>query len=491
MKNFGKIVKFLVCLIFISNNYADEIIQVYKNGVLHKFVRTGELVDGFIERGFQNWEYDTFEVFDKVKDDHSIAIDLGAWIGTTSIWLSKNFYHVIVVEGDRESLKCLQRNLEASECANVSVCNKPVSGLAQEVIYGTRGETLNESISCIKTKANHISDYLTPSITFKQLVFDYIYANENLHSHKIGFIKCDIEGGEEDILEDVLHFAYNNKCKVYISFHLDWWNTKKIDDFSYLFKYFTTNCPIADVCEYIKQQPFSSLLFEPLEDAGVLVKNNMTALIIGYNQITYIKDMVKQLEKYTSDIVVVDNASDFPPLLNYYANDFKYTLLRQKTNRGHTVFEDDSIQKLMGDIYILTDPDLKFNPDLPDTFIKDLVDISNYYNSFRTGFALCIDADDLRTDINISGEKNFWKNRLIYPPNPFIELYRAELDTTFSLVNRRNHYRPGCGGGIRIAGNFTCIHRPWHKNYRDELEAGEFESYCKNNISGSYFFKRN
>ena len=44
-----------------------------------------------------NWEANTFEVFNHVKKADKKAIDIGAWIGPTSIWLSKNFKEVLVV----------------------------------------------------------------------------------------------------------------------------------------------------------------------------------------------------------------------------------------------------------------------------------------------------------------------------------------------------------------------------------------------------------
>jgi hypothetical protein len=272
-----------------------------------------------------------------------------------------------------------------------------------------------------------------------------------------------------------------------MSFHLDWWKSKKITDFEYLFKYFKTNCPETNVLEYLSRNPFASLLFEPIE-AGVLAKKNMTALIVGYNQYTFIKTMVKQLEKYTSDIIVVDNASTYQPLLDYYDLDFKYTLLKKRANYGVYVCNDSYVQKLVGDLYLITDPDLKFNPNLPDNFIQELIGISDHFQVNRVGFALNITEDDIRTDIALGGlsvqawESVFWKDRLMYPPNPNLELYRADLDTTFCLVNRRYNGFP-----IRVAGDFTCLHLPWHKNFQHQLLPGEYEIYLVNNRSTNWY----
>lgn len=242
----------------------DESITVIKEGVIHTFVKSDEGTDHFILNAFAYWEPETFEIFTEVKDPESIAIDLGAWIGTTSIWLANHFYHVIAVEADKVSLEWLQKNLTASECQNVTICDHPVYSTAENVIFGSQTDRLNESVSCIKNKAGKPDDYVVRSITFNQLVFDYVYADETLKDRKIGFIKCDIEGGEEHILEDLLSFVYYNKARALISFHLEWWKTKKISDFASLFKFFKTDCPYQDIVEYLESHPFESILFEPL-----------------------------------------------------------------------------------------------------------------------------------------------------------------------------------------------------------------------------------
>lgn len=246
---------------------SDDYFEVLKHGVLYRFVKGAANINDFVRHNFGNWEQETFEVFQKVKDENAIAIDLGAWIGTTAIWLSKNFAHVVAVDGDYVSLDYLIKNLQASECYNVSICKKPVAHTSDTVIFGSHFTELNESVSYIKTVSDKTHDYKIQSITLDQLLHDFIYTIPTLKDKKIAFIKCDIEGGEEDIMEDLLKFAYHNKVKVFLSFHHDWWQKKKITDFTYLFKFFKIDCPMNDICEYIQKNPFGSVLLEPLTDA--------------------------------------------------------------------------------------------------------------------------------------------------------------------------------------------------------------------------------
>jgi FkbM family methyltransferase len=249
----------------IASLFSKPPIQVVKQGVLYKFVRTDHHTNHFAKRIFPTWENETFEVFSQVKDREKIAIDLGAWIGTTSIWLSKNFKHVIAVEPDPVSIQCLEQNLIASECDNVSICTKPIARAPEKLIFGPRGEgnRLNESTSTLKTSIDNPHDQILESVTLNQLVFDYVSNQPGLANEPIGFIKCDIEGGEEDILEDLLHFASHHQCPVLVSFHYSWWKKKNIEELSFLFQRFKTNCPTGDLCAYIAENPFTSILFRP------------------------------------------------------------------------------------------------------------------------------------------------------------------------------------------------------------------------------------
>jgi len=476
-------------IIFISYLLVIESSILAKDDLIVVNKKVDEQTDHFIRNIFFDWENEPFNVFNQVKNKTHCAIDLGAGIGTTSIWLSKNFHHVVAIEPDVKSLVCLRKNLKASKCSNILICDRPISKTNMQVIFGPRGANLNEMSSHVKCEISNENDYHIQAMSFKQLVYDYIYSNDAINAHRISFINCNIEGGEEDILEDVLHFAYNNNCVVFMSFHLDLWRNKNITEYEYLFQHFKTNCPVENICEYLIAHPFASLVFKPLKDRGVLVKKNIPVFVIGYNQYTFIKNIVKQLEKYTSDITVIDNNSGFQPLLDYYKNEYRYTLLKQKINYGHNVYSQKFIQRLAGDLYVLTDPDLQFNPMLPDNFMEDMIDISNHYRANKVGFALLIDSDDIRTDVTFSGhtikewESRFWVDRLYYPAKPKLELYRAAIDTTFCLINRKFN-----DPSIRVAGDFTCMHIPWHQNFQKNLEKGESESYMKNNIS-SYWFK--
>jgi FkbM family methyltransferase len=174
------------------------------------------------------WETDTFEIFDKVKDKNKIAIDIGGWIGSTSIWLSKHFEKVIVVEADKNALVAMKNNLIRNDCNNVDVVEKALyNQSSNEVIFGHNqhaNSSLGDSMSQTKEVSNSIQDYKVETITLESLISDY-------PKDKISFLKIDIEGGEEKIFEDLVDLGNLYGWKVWLSFHYGWWEDKNIHRF--------------------------------------------------------------------------------------------------------------------------------------------------------------------------------------------------------------------------------------------------------------------
>ena len=237
-----------------------ELLKINKSGVEHIFHRDQKNIF-FLENNFPSWEQETFDIFNFVKDKNKIAIDLGAWIGTTCIWLSKNFKKVIAVEADYKSLEDLHKNIKSSSSNNVVIINKAIYSTQQKIFFGSNDESqLNSSVSRIKSEKINSDDYETDTITLNEII-----KNENISD--ISFIKCDIEGGEEFILRDLIEFIYKNNISMYLSFHYTWWKNKNITDYTDLFKLIENNIYISnnninnvnELFVYINNNPFCSI----------------------------------------------------------------------------------------------------------------------------------------------------------------------------------------------------------------------------------------
>lgn len=284
-----------------------------KHNVDHVFAITDNAtVNNFLNYSFLHWENSTFDTFEQVKDKDSVAIDIGSWIGTTAIWLAKNFSHVICIEADNESIKHLKINLKLSNCKNTTICENPISNTCSDLIFGPRNtgswNVLNNSTSYLKSVSDSVHDYTKKCVTLKQVIYNY--ASD---LNKISFIKCDIEGGECTILEDIFCYCLSSGASCYISFHLVWWLPGyNLDNFATYFKYF--DCyditkKIDDPSEYIKKEPFGSLLFRPRQSQSTekIKKIHPSVLISSYKDLEQLEKFISEIKKFTNDIVIVSN----------------------------------------------------------------------------------------------------------------------------------------------------------------------------------------
>jgi len=205
--------------------------------------------------------------------------------------------------------------------------------------------------------------------------------------------------------------------------------------------------------------------------------------------------MVDQLRKYSTNIHIIDNMSNFPPLLDYLTKLEKegvVTVHRMNKNYGHRVFEIDEARQIIPELnsekYVITDPDLILNPNIPTNFIDILSTLSDTYKTSKIGLAL-----DLEDNINLNKkqdgrtikevESEFWNEDMRIKENTDYILYRAAIDTTFALINKNYHKFGKLDNSIRVAGPFTAIHRTWQNDWEKDLMPGELDAYNKNNVS--------
>lgn len=196
--------------------------------------------------------------------------------------------------------------------------------------------------------------------------------------------------------------------------------------------------------------------------------------------------MVNQLEKYTKDIHIIDNASTYPKLLEYYENEYKYDLIRMDKNYGHNVYLDKMYDELPIK-FIITDPDLELNKDLPINFIEELDKLSEKYKKWKVGVALDISEKDKIFSNNdymfgksiYDFESKYWTNKIGE------NLYDAQIDTTLCLCNKKYYINLPYSPAIRVSDNYTAKHLPWYKEIWQNYPKDEFEYYKNNNTSST------
>jgi hypothetical protein len=160
-------------------------------------------------------------------------------------------------------------------------------------------------------------------------------------------------------------------------------------------------------------------------------------------------------------IYLLDNASTYPPLLDFYRQT-SHRVLRLGANVGQRAAWEAGIveQCCPGEHYVVTDPDVVPVEDCPPDALDVFHDaLQRFPTRCKAGFGLMVDdlpdhyrfAEEVRT-----WEAQFWEHELA--PG----LYDAQIDTTFAL------YRPGVpfqiDNSIRTGKPYVARHTAWYVN---------------------------
>jgi hypothetical protein len=167
------------------------------------------------------------------------------------------------------------------------------------------------------------------------------------------------------------------------------------------------------------------------------------------------------------NIIILDNKSSYPPLLEWYEQQSIAKIVYLDQNLGPlALWLWEGGQQIIREPYVYTDSDIDL-AGCPQNLVERLADVLRSSPGFqKVGTALRIDdlpANEITEKVR-RHERQFW----LYPRRG--DLYRASVDTTFAL------YRPGSWGGywlpaLRLAGKYSARHAPWYvepSNLTDE-----------------------
>ena len=237
-------------------------------------------------------------------------------------------------------------------------------------------------------------------------------------------------------------------------------------------------------------------LYEQLQTIDA---DQVPILIPTFNLVSYAKFMVKQLDDYGLDnYIVCDNNSTYGPMVEFLdeLSSNGRRVARFENNLGpRALAERPEFLSILPEYFIVTDPDLIFNENLPKNFINKMKRIIDTYNVSKAGFA--IDIHETKDKFFNSHqvyiwEGTYWDNQIkLYDERD--PVYAAPIDTTFclhkksSIVNEMKRSRNGITStsGIRIAGRFTCQHMGWWKD--QPLTDEEHEYYNKHQAWASTY----
>lgn len=146
-------------------------------------------------------------------------LDLGAWIGSHSLYASTIAKRVIAIEPDPVACEILFSNVDDAPCP-VEVYRVAITGHEGAVTLGSG--LLGASTTRKNAEAGGGIGAWAPGQTFE---VNSTTLRAFVDKHKLEdplFIKMDVEGSEEDILADV-EFFKERKPILYLETHPFWW----------------------------------------------------------------------------------------------------------------------------------------------------------------------------------------------------------------------------------------------------------------------------
>lgn len=191
--------------------------------------------------------------------------------------------------------------------------------------------------------------------------------------------------------------------------------------------------------------------------------------------------------------IIIDNASTYQPLLDWYANknECPFRVIRLDANHGHhapwhqgCVLWGHTHKAMFGsDVYAVTDPDLDFTGVPWDLFDVCIVGFREVPRAIKVGIGLRID------DIPEHANLRVWQCEGSYWTRDACErFFYAPVDTTFALYRARTEHRYAMDLGvptIRAKPPYVARHLPWYWR-KDELNDEQQYYFEHANSSNSW-----
>lgn len=209
---------------------------------------------------------------------------------------------------------------------------------------------------------------------------------------------------------------------------------------------------------------------------GVLSAKDIPIVINNFNRLEYPSKLISFLQlNGFSNIIILDNRSDYPPLLEYYQS-ATVRIIREPKNYGHlALWHSGLYRKLRWNYFVYTDSDVvpieECSADFMDYFRKILADRQELD---KVGFGIRI--DDLPDSFAlkprvVAYEQRYWETQL--KPG----LYDAPIDTTFAMYKPFSGLKWGESHTLKAARTdfpYLIRHLPW---YVDSANLSEEEKY--------------
>lgn len=206
--------------------------------------------------------------------------------------------------------------------------------------------------------------------------------------------------------------------------------------------------------------------FPQFKLANNLITSDTTPVIINnFNRLKSLDILIRWLLNLEDpvSIIVVDNHSSYPPLLEYYAalNTKGIPIIKLCRNCGTEALLPITLSLRKADTFVITDADLVPYSTTPKNILTKMKEVLREFQAANhVGTSLEIndlpDYYPLKTSV-IKWESQFWENKVTD------ELYLAKVDTTFAMYRAGSNIR-NISPALRLDRPYTLRHVDWYIN---------------------------
>lgn len=177
-----------------------------------------------------SWEPNTFRIFDRFITDKTNVLDIGAWIGPTTLYAADKARKVFAFEPDPVAHFHLELNVSMSGLIDkVWIGRLAVSNEMKNIKLGIKNAPGDSMTSILWGK----SEMTIPAVPFHAALLD----------SGAKFVKIDIEGGEIELLENAQLILEACQPTVHLSLHTPWFSGKSLETYREVVKKAFENFP--------------------------------------------------------------------------------------------------------------------------------------------------------------------------------------------------------------------------------------------------------
>ena len=180
----------------------------------------------------------------------------------------------------------------------------------------------------------------------------------------------------------------------------------------------------------------------PMLNAKRLRPSAVPVVINNFNRLESLRRLIEWLQGLEGNvsIIILDNASSYPPLLEYYdalASQDGVQVIRLGYNSGLEGLADIQKELDQFDRYIVTDPDLVPYDSTPSDILSQMSAVLDRIPDIQA-IGVSLEIDDIPAHYPLREKVLAWESRYWPPTAKHIEahIFEAWVDTTFAMYRR-------------------------------------------------------